>query len=116
MGRTAGHLRIGGLLQMGMVPPASITSPSVPQWSLARATAVACPVSWVPELSLGLQSHQPAPWRWTDTKAGGLRLSWHGQNHPIDAVVGTESAADSFVGLGSLFQELVCVGEGAARW
>lgn len=27
-----------------------------------------------------------------------------------------QSAADSFVGLGSFLQELVCVGEGAARW
>jgi len=79
-----------------------ITSPSVLRCSLACATAVACPVCWVPKPSLGLQPHQPAPWSWRYTEAGGLRLSGHGQNHPIDAMAGTESAADSFVGLGSL--------------
>lgn len=106
MGRTLRHLRVGGLLQMGMVPSASPAPRycSSPLPALQQLHAV----SWVPEPSLRLQSHQPAPWSWRVTKAGGLRLSWHGENHSIDTMAGTESVADSFVGLGSLLQGYQC--------
>lgn len=80
---TPRHLHIRGVVADGYF------CPSVPQWSLACITAVACLVSLVPELSLGFQSHQLAPWSWRDTKAGVLRLSWHGQNCPIGAEAGT---------------------------
>lgn len=46
--------------------------PSVLQWSLACATTVACPVSWVSKLFPGFQSHPIAPWSWRSTKVEGL--------------------------------------------
>lgn len=107
-----GHLCIGGLLQMGMVPPASPAPRycSCPLPVLQQLGAV----SWMPEPSLG-PSPINRPWSWRDPKAGGLRLPWHGHSCSVDTVSGRGPAACSFVGARLLATIVVCVGEVAAR-